>query len=188
MQEKPTIYIAGKIAQHDWRGKLVRGVELYTDDEELLFDPNYRIDQGAFYYGGPFFVACDHCCAHGHANHGVGASGDAGCMSGFWGNENSTPRRVFKVNRQRVARADIVFAYIDQLDCFGTMIELGMAAELGKDIAVCFDPQLSRSHIRDFWMARLCAVAVYERHTVEDAWRLFLNNRMRLPRAATRWG
>lgn len=39
---KPVIYLAGKIAPHDWREKLIGDVvELDCDDEGKLFDARY---------------------------------------------------------------------------------------------------------------------------------------------------
>ena len=144
MHHKPFIYFAGKIAPHDWREQIVgRDIELGYD-EENIFNPQYIVPLSAFNYCGPFYVRCDHCCAHGTANHGAGATGDkAGCISNFFGNEISTPVRVFEINRRRIKNADIVFAYINETSCHGTLIELGMAAEQGKAIAVVFGPDLS---------------------------------------------
>src|SRR5262249_34434933 len=176
---KPTIYLAGKIkpAARDWRFQLVRGrIDLGMDDEKRLFDPSYVIEEPLFFYGGPYYVACDHQCGHGTANHGVGASGDrAGCISGFWGDEQSTPRRVFEVNRRRIANANVVFAFIDELDCHGTLIELSMADELGKRIVVAFGENLTTKDIRELWMARMCANAgLYVGKPVDEAWHSFL--------------
>jgi nucleoside 2-deoxyribosyltransferase len=87
------------------------------------------------------------------------------------GDEFSTPRRVFHVNRQRITRADVVFTYINELDCHGTLIELGMAAELYKEIVVCFGPQLTLEQTRELWMVRMCAARVYEQ---TEAWWAFV--------------
>src|SRR5262249_48638920 len=93
----------------------------------------------------------------------------------LWGDEQSTPRRVFEVNRRRIANANIIFAFIDQTDCHGTLIELGMAAELGKRIAVAFGENLSTKDMRELWMARMCANAgLYVGVPVDHAWHSFL--------------
>jgi nucleoside 2-deoxyribosyltransferase len=176
---KPIVYLAGKIKPHDWREHLI-GPDVSIDAgpgaKWKLFDPCYLIELPTFVYGGPFYVSCDHCCAHGAANHGVGASGDeAGCMTEWWGDKFDTPRRVFEVNRRRIMGANAVFAFIDQPDCHGTLIELGMATELGKRIAVVFDKSLSAAAVKDLWMARLTANAgLYVRWSLDTAWQTFL--------------
>ena len=186
---KPVVYLAGKIAPHDWREKLVGyDIALNTGDERQLFDPCYRVERPSYIYGGPFYVACDHCCAHGIANHGVGASGDsAGCMTEWWGDRHSTPRRVFEVNRRRIANANIIFAFIDRTDCYGTLIELGIAAELGKRVAVVLGANLSANDIRELWMARMCATAgLYVGWPLERAWHALLNSADVTPSCAPR--
>jgi hypothetical protein len=78
------------------------------------------------------------------------------------------------INRQRIAIASHVFAFIDQADCYGTLIELGMAAELGKRIAVAFGKNPTFKQIRELWMARMCAnCGVFEGQPLEEAWTAF---------------
>jgi hypothetical protein len=179
LEYKPVIYLAGKIAPHDWRWKLLgKAVVLYTDDEDKLFDPHYLVDCGSFRYGGPYYVACDHRCGYGPANHGVGASGKAGCLV-EWADTSpnfSAPRRVFDVNRNRIKFADIVFAYINSVDCYGTLIELGMASARGMPIYLTFGEDLSFKQLRDLWMTSQCATDfhTYPQRPVEEAWAEFL--------------
>jgi hypothetical protein len=90
MPKKPVIYFAGKIARYDWR------VEITGDDRvgglpdnggapiEGMFDPDYRVEYDSFFYGGPFFVSCDHGCGHAQA-HALGGCGgeEAVVIQGF---------------------------------------------------------------------------------------------------------
>ena len=72
---KPVVYLAGKIAKHDWREQIVflrDGVDA-ANPERDLFNPELAIDCPDFIYGGPFFVSCDHGCGHGAGMHGTGA-------------------------------------------------------------------------------------------------------------------
>ncbi len=50
-------------------------------------------------------------------------------------------------------RADYVFAYIESADCYGTLIELGMASARGIPTVIGFAPELSPSDRDDLWMA-----------------------------------
>jgi hypothetical protein len=183
---KPVIYLAGKITKHDWREQIVflRDSVGAGDPERDLFDPKFSIDCPDFIYGGPFFVSCDHGCGHGAGMHGTGAgvnATDSVCISAVA--SHITQRRVFEINRQRIARADRIFTFIDQTDCYGTLIELGLAAQLNKDIAVTFGENLTFKEIRELWMARLCANSgLFIGWRLEDAWDTFLQQPRRLAR------
>lgn len=124
-----------------------------------------------FIYGGPFYVACDHKCGHGPANHGVGASGEAYCLNASM---KLSPARVFEVNYRRVRNADIIFAFIEKADCYGTLIELGAAYAMGKTIVLAFSPDVSKEDTRELWMARMCANLTLT-GTAEETWTKFLD-------------
>ena len=94
-----------------------------------------------------------------------------------------TQQRVFEINRQRIARADRIFTFVDRTDCYGTLIELGLAAQLNKDIAVTFGENLAFKEIHELWMARLCANSgLFIGWRLEDAWNTFLQQPRRLAR------
>ena len=123
---KPIIYFAGKIGRHDWRCELfgknrIGGVNSSDgpDGFKTIFDKTYLRDMGAFMYGGPFFISCDHGCAHGPASHGAGSNG---CLDGATEGVRKTHAAIWKVNRARIERADHVFSYINETDCYGTLI------------------------------------------------------------------
>jgi hypothetical protein len=176
---RPKIYLAGKITKDGWRNRLLISTPppaVCSDDE--LFDLSLKHAEDWFDYVGPFFISCDHGCGHGPASHGAGATGDVVCLEGTA--PGITPRRVFEINRQRIAIASHVFAFIDQTDCHGTLIELGMAVALGKHIAVTFGENLRFKDAKELWMARMCAnCGVFEGHSVEQAWSVFQGNVLR---------
>lgn len=121
-----------------------------------------------FDYVGPYFVSCDHGCFHGNNTHG---NID---VSGFWGEydyekygdsegvtiieDDTQPveATAFKASfnqmivtvlcREAIKECDIVFAWIDALDAYGTITELGYAAALGKEILIAGPKQYS-----DMW-------------------------------------
>jgi Nucleoside 2-deoxyribosyltransferase len=152
---KPTIYFAGKIKKGNWRAKILGDRGSWNDaynNMDCLLDPkvDLREDRGSFWYGGPFFISCDHGCAHGRGLHAASGS------CGGYGNLLETRSKIWAANRRLIERADNVFAYIDETDCFGTLIELGYAAALEKPLWVAFGRNVSIEKFDDMWMAREC--------------------------------
>jgi hypothetical protein len=180
---KPKIYFAGKIGKNDWRHRIVdprcnyhwglRGaVSAQGNDHDDLFDPAFTLDCLGFEYVGPFFIACDHGCAHGPTDHGVALT-ERGCVE-VGGSLATRRKRIFDVNRARVLKADWVFAYIESADCYGTLIELGMAHAKGTPIGVGFASGIPASVRDDLWMAGQAARpgCVFS-GSAERCWELF---------------
>lgn len=132
------VYLAGKIAKGDWRHALVPRLRSQLVDLEPYGDwpvlPGAI--RGTFDYVGPFFVACDHGCWHGPQSHGMGAEGDAEGM----GSGSVFERRRFVAKRclEAIGRADIVFGWLDTLDAYGTLVEIGFALALKKTVLLGF--------------------------------------------------
>jgi len=160
---KPVIYFAGKIAPNCWRHDLV-------DTLRAAGPSDGPINCGSFIYNGPFFISCDHKCHHGEASHGVLG---IGCEVDF----NETRRTVFKRNQAALKASDVIFAYIDASDCYGTLIELGWASCAGIPIFLAFAPSID---LNEFWYAHeLVArshlgVAVISREGLPALFRAFL--------------
>lgn len=156
--DKPTIYFAGKIAKRNWRAEILGSRAGSHNDAETnmdcLFDPkvDLREDHGSFWYGGPFFISCDHGCAHGPGRHAASGS----CYDDGHDRLLSWRPKIWAANRALIERADRVFAYIDETDCFGTLIELGYAAALKKPLRVVFGRNVPIEKFDDMWMAREC--------------------------------
>ena len=146
---KPKIYLAGKIGKNDWRHFLVPGLR----NCEWKDCP---VDAVNFQYVGPFFVACDHGCNHGPNQHGA-AAGHSICESLI------TQRDVIRNNNYGLAQADLVFAYINSVDCFGTLVEIGMAINSGQRVVIAFAPGIPHP---EFWYAALQAKSIY--HEVRE--------------------
>jgi hypothetical protein len=169
---KPRIYFAGKIGKNDWRHDIVpglRGAALDPDNadpETDPFNPHLQIDCRSYVYCGPFFVSCDHGCAHGPNTHGVG---NGGCIVGF---DDQTSyqlhSKVFAINALRLRSADLVFAYLESATAYGSLIELGMAQAHGIPIGLRLPPTDSA----DLWMAFHAATAVFEGAHM-DCWEQF---------------
>lgn len=129
------IYMAGSICKNGWRNVFVDGLRSSPIESQL------QVYNYSLIYVGPFFISCDHGCSHGSMTHGMGE----GCQS--W-SEDTIPsggdREKFVVNKciTQISKADTIFAWIDKVDCFGTLLELGYARGLNKDIRVAVDSKL----------------------------------------------
>jgi Bacterial RNA polymerase, alpha chain C terminal domain/Nucleoside 2-deoxyribosyltransferase len=165
----PRVYLAGKISHDDWRTQVLGHRVGSVIEEEELLDPAHTIAYPRFIYGGPFFVACDHSCAHRPGNHGALSS----CV------HETERRKIWDINRLRLAAADCVFAYIDSPDCYGTLIELGLATAKEKPVYLAFSGGLSVQQVDDFWMAHTChtSKALIYRGAPVDAFNHFLESR-----------
>lgn len=129
-----SIYLAGKIAKNDWRHQVVRdlryhwGQELQNDGREPPWPVLTEAVGGYLDYTGPYFASDDHGCFHGPTSHGC-----ATCVDGY----TPLPRQQV---RQRclnaISRSDMVFAWIDDLTGYGTLVELGVASAFGKLIVI----------------------------------------------------
>ena len=149
MPNKPVIYFAGKITPNCWRHDLIPSFRSATSSGGSK-------DCGTFFCAGPFFVSCDHQCRHGDTSHGVLG---IGCESEI----QETRDKVFEKNQKALESADLVFAYIDASDCFGTLVELGWAARGGIPIFIVFGPAVD---FNEFWYAQQLAVNSHSDVTV----------------------
>jgi Nucleoside 2-deoxyribosyltransferase len=145
-------------------------------------------DYGSIYYGGPFFVSCDHGC--GHALYAHGNNSDVNMEADDPHELEQLHRKVYDINLARMRRATLIFAYIDEANCYGTMAEIGMAAAWGKPLVIGFgrrrkvyngdskkwDPAgLLDTGYADMWMLREPALRVY-RGTPELTWKSFCSD------------
>jgi len=151
----PNVYLAGKIRQNCWRHGLLSGLRGHQWIDGIL-------PQNGFNCVGPFFVSCDHGCFHGPSTHGNGN----GNGSGLCPNRDETRKRVVRLCLDAVAKADLVFCFIDATDCKGTLFEIGYAHALGIPIVITFAPNMTESEIRDFWFA--CTAAHQVHYSVRE--------------------
>lgn len=157
------VYLAGKISRDDWR-KHIDGYRPFSMDAADIVDDendrNIHLDDFEKHFGelpviskhpyiqvtGPFFLSCDHGCYHGNKTHGVGAvewkdiSGHGETCSGCSG-YSFTREEVMQICLHQVHRSDMMFAYIDDPTCYGTLFEIGFAKSAGKTVVVMFDKQ-----------------------------------------------
>jgi prophage regulatory protein len=157
---KPVIYFAGRMAgcKHctDWRDAVAgfEGLyghgELYSDHDEVLVGKNI-VDCNTFWYGGPFII-------NGTGGHNLGHTAFA-----------EAHRLIWDVDKAQIERADLMFGYLEDVQAYGTLVEIGYAAALRKPIALGFSDVMERDDYRELWLARMTAARVY-RGTVEEVW------------------
>ena len=149
--EHHTAYLAGKIEFHDWRERFY-SVDFNEDAPVAEWANHSEPVNRSLTVTGPFFIRCDHGCYHGPDRHGVGAVEQihhsdewGGCMGNFFTRED-----VLNICMSQIDRAEIVFAYIDHDDCYGTLTEIGYAYAKGKDIVIIFSNDKLR---KEMWFA-----------------------------------
>lgn len=179
------VYLAGKISRDDWRTNL-DGYRAFSLDAYDVADDNEENENAKLfetYFGelpviskhpyikvtGPFFLSCDHGCYHGNGTHGVGAvqmkktvfrdlfGPECGCAG-----ETFSQSEVARICMNQIRRADMVFAYINCADCFGTLLEIGYAIGIGKPVVTLFK---SKALANDMWFVRENSNAVF---TISD--------------------
>lgn len=167
------IYLAGKISKHCWRHGVVTGLRnAYNDVGSTDHDGGHRTQRnpwpilrravtGGFDYVGPYFTSCDHGCAHHKvfppfdSKHGTDGGGLHGLQEEMCVTA-AQPETVVSLCLEAIRVADIVFAWIDAPDCYGTIVEIGYAAALNKVIAVSFAPDFSFRTREAMWLAEAC--------------------------------
>jgi hypothetical protein len=159
---RPRVYFAGKIFRRDWRCEILHDSRAGGVDFTEVFNPELTVDREDFVYGGPFFVSCDHGCAHGPGNHAV----KEGCTE----EGDHLRSKVWKANLQRIRRAEILFAYVNEVDCFGTMVEIGIAAQRKIPMGVAFGPSITDQQYKELWMLRAPALHVSRGSMPWSAW------------------
>lgn len=136
-QHKPFVakrfYFAGKVSKNCWRGKIVKGLRAVGKD-----DGDYRslcLEKSILsrhHYCGPFFISCDHGCSHSKNQHGMGMSHCTSASDYVPAGQREAQRNCLS----NIRNCDVFFAWIDSMDCYGTIAEIGFASALGKQIVI----------------------------------------------------
>ena len=164
------VYLAGKISKNDWRHDVVDGLyETCREHEEGMPDRwpiLTRSILGKHAYVGPYFVGCDHGCYHGINSHGVGAnSNPPGC--GAECALDDIRQKVWNLNTSAINLCTILVAFIDSLDCYGTLAEIGYAAGCGREVVVVSsEPRPCDQH--EMWFAKQFADRSFAAHSVAE--------------------
>jgi hypothetical protein len=166
------IYLAGKIAKNDWRLRLTDNAKASMEEEALDRFIAIPVKARGYLWTGPYAVACDHGCFHGPSTHGAAAN--VWCSPEPETNRQARRNLVHSLNAERIERSTGVFAYIDELDCYGTLAEIGHAYGQRIPVGLCYGPRIT-VHERDhLWFVERYANWVYDAQQIEQAFGEFL--------------
>ncbi len=166
------VYLAGPIGKNCWRHQLVPELrEAFAEDERARARARFAVVTelstctAGFACVGPWFVSCDHGCAHGPGTHGTEGGG---CLAdGLGGQAHSD---VYRTNIYRLRHADAVFAYFDRAEAYGSLFELGVAMERRVPIFMGFPPNAPWRE--GMWFSAQAGFGDHAGHvgTVEELW------------------
>jgi len=144
----PDLYLAGKISHTCWRHNLIPNLRQSRWE-------NGQIVTDQFNYVGPFFVACDHGCYHGPTTHGALGDGNGLCAEPL-----DDKALVIQRCQQAISKCNLLFAYIDAHQCYGTVAEIERALILNKQVVIVFAPGIASAEKNEFWFVAARAAAV----------------------------
>lgn len=168
-----SIYLAGKISKDDWRHDIVSGLRGAWPDDCYSWAPTEtwptlkNAALGTFDYLGPHFVSDDHGCGHGPSTHGCGRDGEVCALPDVAPNRS----QVRDLCLEAIDTADIVFAWLNDVTAYGTLVELGYAKGRGKRIIIAAPRPLD-----DLWFAASCATFAITAKTPREALELIAEN------------
>ncbi len=154
-----SVYLAGKMTKNSWRGDTRLPTEkidrLPVKEAHIKLKNGKRLD-----YTGPYTLGCDHGCYHQYP-HAWGAG-----MSGPWTCPEKPDPGIADLCLNAINRSDLVFAWIDTEDCFGTIAEIGYAIAKRKIVYIA-GPSL----FRELWFSY--QIADKTLFYVDDPWEAF---------------
>jgi hypothetical protein len=138
------IYLAGKIEKNCWRHSIVTG--LCNALPKLVSCPVGEVAWSAPEWPVlPRAIFGEHDYFHGNDSHGIAAQMDRidvhdeqRAVNDSRGHATAPEGRmapeVVRLCLEAIGKADVLFAWVDQLDCYGTVSEIGYAKALGKRV------------------------------------------------------
>jgi len=136
----PKVYMAGRMDP----AKCYRPFDVTAEDRDLGLWPlstTQRLGPINIEYIGPYR-------GDGSADHGM-VQDDRHIAP-----HNESAEKIFSRSLMGISRCDVFFALFEDLEAFGTLVELGIAYEARKDIFVGFTRPLNSGHL---WFAAECA-------------------------------
>ena len=165
-----SVYLAGKISKNDWRHDLFPALRSAGNPANLS---RGGINQDTFTYTGPFFVSCDHGCAHGESKHGQGISGIS-CGNDLGVTRFNTQRTVSNSCLREIGCATFVFCWLEDPTAFGTLFELGYATAIGKQVFIAVKrPDSKFTPSQHFWFSLAQASKWIEVDSHHEGWLSF---------------
>ena len=180
MTQQLNIYMAGKISKGDWRESLYgRGNSPTIDDDDgYIVFPHIDLDSGLTYVG-PYFMGCDHGCYHGNTTHGLGGGDSSICLD-----FDVARSQIFSACQSAICLStNIFFAWIDSIDCYGTLAEIGFAHGLrmgGSSVRLNHIWIATPEAHKELWFANYMATDFTETATPEEALDYFIKKHLRV--------
>ncbi|SDF34125.1 hypothetical protein [Sporomusa acidovorans] len=188
------IYFAGKVVpakdwrrgfSTDWRSEIL-GIDVGKYRPLKQVGKSYSIDK-YFGYAGPFFSPCgEHFSGDGF--HGMNDWDYVMTTGGVAISECPEQLPIFELAdhvkkgtfsrcEANIKSADWIFCWINSMDCYGTLVELGMANAYNKKVFIGLDSKIDGKEI---WFALEAANKVVTCNNVLGAWMLFW--KLQMPR------
>ena len=172
-----SFYLAGKITGTTWRDSIVEEWSVenhsssyfqafmgYEDDGAWSVVPNACtvMDSVTLHYTGPWWK--DPFC-HGSSDDSAYPHG----YSSTWehGRETGDKKQIANAVVKAISACDLFFAWIDSLDCYGTLLEVGYARGLGKTVVAVFSDAIDT---RELWLTQAAATYSLTAKTPRDGW------------------
>lgn len=171
------IYLAGKINKGDWRTSIVQ-----TRNYPCFFLNSE--DREKFEYSGPYFISDDHGCFHGDSSHGRAADRDYPTCCGSdteKDQEIQYPERkiiVIEKCKKWIENSDILFVWLDSLDSYGTIAEIGYAHCLQKHICIAVKHgDIGETIMKEMWLClKMTQNSIIRADDSITAWNRFKKN------------
>lgn len=132
------VYLAGKFStdnpdNKNWRSAIVHQYEngaVFCSRMDRWFNEITGPFPASSASGHDFVIPCTHSLfGYGHRDYSL----STGVLD---------PKAVFDLCMDAISRCTVFFAWIDSLDCYGTLAEIGYAKALGKKIYIGIDEKL----------------------------------------------
>lgn len=177
-----SVYLAGKITGSHWRDKILDGwsQENHGVVGEFCGDlSRWRTIESAVTvdghasigYSGPYWSPMGDSGGHGSIGGGSGGIHDCGvgsvCPDTHGTLIRSDPEDVYGNIMNSLRRSDLVFAWIDSLDCYGTIYEVAASIAMGKVVVVAMP---TRFNERELWITATGCHRLIRADCPDGAW------------------
>lgn len=166
------VYFAGKVTKNGWREEIIKLSEKIQQNKSVKSYREAGVPIGDGYiYNGPYMKSCNHGGFHGKGTHGVGVGlKKTSCC----GNKEVLQRReLFNLCMSLVDSSDAIFCYIDDVEAYGTMFELGYAYSKGIPTFVYLSDELDEDYQDDLWFSLAKATQVKKVSSPSEAFEDF---------------
>jgi hypothetical protein len=157
---------------HDWLSSLTSFEESVPANAWVVVRNVCNVHGANLHYTGPWWK--DPLC-HGSASDSMHPHGYSSCIERDFELSEIESRRVQVSDAVQVAiqRADLVFAWIDGPDCYGTILEIGYARAMDKAVVVAFSEEFaSTKAAHEMWLLTKWGYYI-EDESPQKAWNQF---------------